>query len=75
MECFAAVDVSLKVSSVCVVDATGQVQREANAAREPAAPVAYLRETGLVFTRVGLEAGPLSQLIHAGLAGAGFDRT
>jgi transposase len=35
--------------------------------------VAYLRETGLAFTRVGLEAGPLSQWIHAGLAAAGFE--
>ena len=73
MEYFAAIDVSLKVSSVCVVDGTGQILREAKVASEPAALVAYLRETGLVFTRVGLEAGPLSQWIHAGLAGAGFE--
>jgi transposase len=73
MEYFAAIDVSLKLSSVCVVDGTGQILREAKVASEPVALVAYLRETGLVFTRVGLEAGPLSQWIHAGLAGAGFE--
>jgi transposase len=56
-----------------VVNGTGQILREAKVASEPVALVAYLRETGLVFTRVGLEAGPLSQWIHAGLAGAGFE--
>ena len=61
MEYFAAIDVSLKLSCVCVVDGTGQILREAEVASEPVALAAYLRETGLVFTRVGLEAGPLSQ--------------
>jgi transposase len=73
MEYFAAIDVSLKLSCVCVVDGTGQILREAKVASEPVALVAYLRETGLAFTRVGLEAGPLSQWIHAGLAAAGFE--
>jgi transposase len=73
MEYFAAIDVSLELSSVCVVDGTGRIVREAKVASEPDALVRYLRESGLALTRVGLEAGPLSQWLHAGLAEAGFE--
>lgn len=73
MEYFAAVDVSLKLSSVCVVDGTGRILHEAKVASEPEALVAYLKGSGLAFARVGLEAGSLSQWIHAGLTGAGFE--
>jgi transposase len=58
---------------VCVVDGTGRIVREAKVASEPDALVRYLRESGLALTRVGLEAGPLSQWLHAGLAEAGFE--
>src|SRR4028118_2017362 len=73
MEYFAAIDVSLKLSSVCVVDGTGRIVREAKVASEPAALVGCLRESGLVLTRVGLEAGPLSQWLHAGLTEGRFE--
>ena len=73
MEYFAAIDVSLELSSVCVVDGTGRIVREAKVASEPDALVRYLRGSGPVLTRVGLEAGPLSQWLHAGLTGAGFE--
>src|SRR5215217_5788221 len=73
MEYFAAIDASLEPSSVCAVDGTGRIVREAKVASEPDALVRYLRESGLVLTRVGLEAGPLSQWLHAGLAEAGLE--
>src|SRR5918998_608716 len=73
MEYFAAIDVSLELSSVCVVDGTGRIVREAKVASEPDALVRYLRGSGLVLTRVGLEAGPLSQWLHAGLTETGFE--
>ncbi len=72
MEYFAAIDVSLELSSVCVVDGAGQIVREAKVASEPDALIQWFRETGLTFTRIGLEAGPLSQWLHAGLVAAGF---
>ena len=75
MEYFAAIDVSLELSSVCVVDGAGQVIREAKVASEPEALVAFFRGTGLTFTRIGLEAGPLSQWLHAGLTEAGLPTT
>ena len=73
MEHFAGIDVSLKDSSICVVDAAGRIVREAKVASEPEALVAWFRGLGFAVTRIGLEAGPLSQWLHAGLTGAGFE--
>lgn len=72
MEYFAAIDVSLELSSVCVVDGTGKIVREKKVASEPEALAEFFRGTGLTFTRIGLEAGPLSQWLHAGLTAAGL---
>ena len=73
MEHYAGIDVSLERSSVCVVDATGRIVRETKVASEPEALVGLFRRLGLPLTRVGLEAGPLSQWLHAGLAAAGLE--
>lgn len=72
VEHFAAIDVSLELSSVCVLDGTGKIVCEKKVASEPEALVAFFRATGLIFTRIGLEAGPLSQWLHAGLTEAGL---
>jgi transposase len=72
MRYFAGIDVSLEESSVCVVDAEGRLVREAKVPSEPEALVAFLDSLGLVFERIGLEAGPLSQWLHAGLGRAGL---
>lgn len=73
MEHYAGVDVSLELSSVCVVDAKGKIIKEAKVGSDPVALVAFLRGLGLVIERIGLEAGPLSQWLHAGLTQAGFE--
>src|SRR3954454_12785324 len=73
MDHYAGIDVPLERSSVCVVDATGRIIREAKVASEPEALVDFFRQLGLPLARVGLEAGPLSQWWHAGLTGAGFE--
>src|SRR6266699_5975771 len=73
MEHFAGIDVSLEHSSVCVVDGVGKIVREAKVASEPEALVRFFRELGIGMTRIGLEAGPLSQWLHAGLVAAGFE--
>ena len=72
MEYFAAIDVSLEQSSVCVVDGTGKIVREGKAASEPEVLAAWFTASGLAFTRIGLEAGPLSQWLHAGLTAVGL---
>jgi transposase len=73
MEHYAGIDVSLERSSVCVVDATGKIVREAKVASEPEALVRFFRQVGVPVARIGLEAGPLSQWLHAGLSEAGLE--
>ena len=73
MEHFAGIDVSLEMSSVCVVDATGRIVREAKVASEPEALAGFFAGLGVAVTRIGLEAGPLSQWLHAGLSEAGLE--
>jgi transposase len=63
----------LEQSSLCVVDVHGKILREAKVASEPEALVTFFQELGAPLTRIGLEAGPLSQWLHAGLTRAGFD--
>ena len=72
MEHYAGIDVSLEQSSVCVVDATGGIVREAKVASEPEALIAWFRGLGLEVARVGLEAGPLSQWLYAAMREAGL---
>ena len=73
MEYYAGIDVSLEQASVCVVDATGTIIKEAKVASEPEALVMFLKGLGFRVTRIGLEAGPLSQWLYAGLTRAGFE--
>ena len=73
MEHYAGIDVSLEQSSVCVVDGTGRIVWEARVASEPGALIRFFDQLGRVVTRIGLEAGPLSQWLHAGLTKAGLE--
>src|SRR5260221_8285940 len=65
MEYYAGIDVSLESASLCVVDATGRIVREAKVASEPEVLIGWFRGLGLAVTRIGLEAGPLSQWLYA----------
>ena len=72
MDHYAGIDVSLESSSLCVVDATGRVVREAKIASEPEALTTWLKNLGLEIVRIGLEAGPLSKWLYAGMQQAGW---
>ena len=61
MDHYAGIDVPLEQSSICVVDATGQIVREVKVASEPEALIGFLVGLALPLARIGLEAGPLSQ--------------
>ena len=73
MDHYVGTDVSLELSSVCILDAAGQIVKEAKVASEPEALTTFLTRLGLPLTRIGLEAGPLSQWLHAALVKAGFE--
>ena len=70
MEHFAGLDVSVKETSVCIVDETGRIVREVKVASEPDALLAVLKSGAYHFKRVGLEAGPLSQWLYSALGEA-----
>lgn len=72
MDHYAGIDVSLECSSVCVVDNSGTIHREAIVASEPEALIAWFAGLGFALTRIGLEAGPLSQWLYAALRKAGL---
>src|SRR6202522_3812496 len=72
MEYYAGIDVSLETASVCVVDATGRIVREAKVASETEVLIDWFRNLGFAVARVGLEAGPLSQWLYAGMRDAGL---
>jgi transposase len=72
MDHYAGIDVSLECSSVCVVDTSGKIVREGKVASEPAALINWLRSLGYELSRIGLEAGPLSQWLFAAMREAGL---
>ena len=72
MNHYAGIDVSLEASSVCVIDGSGKIVGEGKVASEPAALIAWFGSLGLSLTRIGLEAGPLSQWLYAGLRDGGL---
>jgi transposase len=72
MDHYAGIDVSLECSSVCVVDANGKIWREARVASEPEALIAWFHTLGFGLERIGLEAGPLSQWLFAGMKTTGL---
>jgi transposase len=72
MEHFAGLDVSVKDTSVCIVDDTGKIVREVKVVSEPDALLAVLKNPAYHCKRIGLEAGPLSQWLFSALAEAGL---
>ncbi len=71
-EHYAGIDVSVESACVCIVDQSGRIVREAKVASEPDALIAWFGGLGFPLTRIGLEAGPLSQWLFAAMAEAGL---
>ena len=72
MDHFAGLDVSVKETSICIVDDTGRIVREVKVVSEPEALLQVLANPTYHFKRIGLEAGPLSQWLFSTLAEAGL---
>jgi predicted NBD/HSP70 family sugar kinase len=73
MAYFAGLDVSVKETSVCIVDDAGKIVQEARVASEPEALLQVLTNTIYRFKRVGLSrtavAVALQRSRRSGLAG------
>lgn len=72
MNHFAGLDVSVKETSLCIVDDAGRIVREVKVVSEPEALLGVLADPAWQFKRIGLEAGPLSQWLFNALAEAGL---
>lgn len=72
MKHYAGLDVSVKETSICIVDETGAICREIKINSHPEDLVQVLRNPTWRLVRIGLEAGPLSQWLFSGLAEAGL---
>lgn len=72
MKHYAGIDVSLEESHVAIVDESGKIVSEASVGSDPVTLAQYLTRWPGCLTQVGLEAGPLSQWLHAGLTRAGL---
>ena len=70
MKHYAGLDVSLKETSICIVDETGSICREMKAPSHPEDLARVLQDPSWRLARIGLEAGPLSQWLFSGLAHA-----
>jgi transposase len=72
MDHFAGLDLSVKETSLCIVDDAGRIVREVKVASGPDALLAVLTNPAYSFKRIGREAGPLSQWLFSALAEAGL---
>src|ERR1700751_2179987 len=72
MDYYAGIDVSLKSSSIAVVNGNGEIVREAKVATDPVAVIEWFSSCGLQMQRIGLEAGPFSQWLYAAMKDAGL---
>lgn len=72
MKHYVGLDVSLKETSVCIVDETGKICQERKVVSHPDDLVQFLKDPRWHLARVGLEAGPLSQWLYEGMAQAGL---
>src|SRR5258708_13739210 len=72
MDHFAGLDVSVKETSICIVDDTGRSVREVKVGSEAEALLKVLGNPAYRFKRIGREAGPLSQWLLSALAEAGL---
>jgi transposase len=72
MKYYAGLDVSVKETSVCIVDEAGNICREGKVTSHPENLARLLNDPVLPLTRIGLEAGPLSQWLFSGMVAVGL---
>jgi transposase len=60
MEHYVGLDVSLKLTAICIVDRTGKIEREGVVASDPEAIAAFIKLHAPHVARIGLETGATS---------------
>jgi transposase len=60
MEHYVGLDVSLKLTAICIVDQTGKIQREGVVHSDPEAITAFIKSNAPHVARIGLETGATS---------------
>ena len=68
---YIGLDVSLKRTSICVVNQVGSVVREGVVESEPEAIAAFVRSKAPGAVRIGLETGPTATWLWTELNGCG----
>jgi transposase len=58
MELYVGLDVSLKETSICVVDGNGEIVSEGTVISEPSAIATFIEAMAAGAKRIGLETGP-----------------
>ena len=72
MELYVGMDVSLKETSICVVDGKGEIVSEGTVISEPSAIADVLRSKAPGAVCIGLETGPTTTWLWHGLRAFGF---
>ncbi len=73
MNYYAALDVSLRSVNICIIDDQGKIKAEAKLDSEVEDIAGYLQSLDCPVSRIGLEAGTLTQYLTYGLQSAGFE--
>ena len=60
MEHYVGLDVSLKLTAICIIDRTGKIEREGVVASDPEAIAAFIKLHAPHVVRIGLETGATS---------------
>lgn len=72
MNHYVGLDVSVKETSLCIVDGAGAICRELKVTSHPDDLIEVLSNPSWHLVRIGLEAGPLSQWLFEGLTSVGL---
>ena len=72
MELYIGMDVSLKETSICVIDGKGEIVSEGTVLSEPAAIAAFIEAKAGSALRIGLETGPTTTWLWHELRGLGL---
>ena len=67
MKYYAGLDVSNAETSICIVDENNKIVKEVKVTSDPDSIHSYLEKTGLLFEKIGIEAGALSHWLVSGL--------